>query len=208
MAGLITLKCPSCGAKLHFEKDTQILTCDHCGNSHLLETGSQALPASSKQPVLDWIRRAFPASPKPPERERIHKNPPATFKYPVLDWMCVGEYQIFLHEVAEDQDGDQRAIYIDIEYANLSSKSPLGCRRNQWVLFDQENYSYEVEWSGNTLYKAQYSPYFGSERLLSLNMHARGWLAFKVPPTAKLKRLQFFTNFLFTHSVDILLDGR
>jgi DNA-directed RNA polymerase subunit RPC12/RpoP len=176
VAAFITLKCPTCGANLHYEQGTQIITCDHCGNSHLLEASSPALPGSFKLPKRDWLR--------------------------------VGDYQIFLHEVVEDQTDDQRVIYINIEYANPRSKSPLSCRRNQWLLFDQENYSYEPVGSSKPLYEDQHRPYFGGERLLNLNMHARGWLAFIVPPTAQLKRLQFFTGYLSTRSVDILLDGR
>lgn len=174
MPELITLQCPSCGARLHFEKGTQLLTCDHCGNTHLLEANGDKLPASPKLSGRDWLR--------------------------------VGDYEIFLHELSAEQDGDQQVIYINIEYANSRSKSPLSCRRNQWLLFDQENYSYEAEGTSKTLYEDKQRPYFGGERFLNLKMHARGWLAFKLPITARLKRLQFFTGFLSTRSIDIPLD--
>jgi hypothetical protein len=51
-------------------------------------------------------------------------------------------------------------------------------------------------------------PIFNLSGVRNLKMHARGWLAFKVPPAVQPKRLQFFTNFLSANSVDILLDGQ
>lgn len=174
MPELITLKCPTCGARLRFEKDTQILSCDHCGNVHMLGANSSKLPASLERPEWGWLR--------------------------------VENYEIFLHEILVEQDGDQQVVYINIEYANSRSKSPLSCRRNQWLLFDQENYSYEAEGTSKTLYEDKQRPYFGGERFLNLKMHARGWLVFKLPTAARPKRLHFFTAFLSTHAIDIPLD--
>ncbi len=174
MSQMITLKCPSCGARLRFEKGTQILTCDHCGNVHLLEANGATLPASQIYSGREWLR--------------------------------VGEYEIFLHELLVEQEGDQQVVYINIEYANPRSTSPLNCRRNQWLLFDQENYSYEAEGTSKPLYEDKKRPYFGGDRFLNIEMHARGWLAFKLPATARLKRVQFFTGFLSTRAIDIPLD--
>lgn len=175
MAGLLTLKCPTCGAKLHYDKSAQILTCEYCGNVHLLEASGQPLPTSYALPKRDWIR--------------------------------VGDYEIFLHEVLDDQVNDQRVVYINIEYTTQRTNQTLSCRRNQWLLFDQEYYSYEAEGSNKALYEDKQRPFFGGERFLNRGMRARGWLAFKVPPAAQLKRLQFFTSFLSARTVDILLDG-
>lgn len=175
MSGLITLKCPTCGARLRFEKGTQVFTCDHCGNVHLLEDSGQAFPASYQLPKREWMR--------------------------------VGDYEIFLHELLDDRVGEQRVIYINVEYTNPRSSSPLSCRCGQWLLFDAENYSYETAGANRTLYDDKQRPYFGGERFLNPGMRARGWLAFKVPKHAQLKRLQFFTGYLSTKTVDIVLDA-
>lgn len=175
MAGWLTLKCPTCGGRLKFNKSDQVFTCEHCGNLHLLEDGGQP--------------------------------PPAFYRLPRQEWMRAGDYEIIVHEVVDAQVEDQRVIYINVEYANHRSRKPLSCRYNQWLLFDQLNYSYEASSSDRALYEDQQRPFLGHERFLNRGMQARGWLAFEVPDKTRLKRLHFFTGFLQTHTVDILLDN-
>lgn len=170
----ITLKCPTCGAKLRFEKDTDLFTCEHCGNVHILEPGGVAYPAQFKRSSREWMR--------------------------------IGDYNIFLHDVIDEVVDGKRHFYINVEYANPRSVNQLSCRSNQWLLFDDQNYSYETVYGYKSIYEDKGRPHLGGERFVNPNMAVRGWLAFSVPLNARLTRLQFFTGFLATRSVDILLD--
>ena len=173
MAEWLTLKCPTCGGRLKFDRSTQVFSCEHCGNLHLLENDAEKAPIIHNLPKRDWIR--------------------------------VGNFDILLHEVVDAWVSGQRVIYINVEYWNRRSKETLSCRYNQWVLFDRENYSYEAISADRQLFEDQGRPFFGAERFLNRTMHARGWMAFKVPATAQIMRLQFLTGFLNTSTVDILL---
>jgi hypothetical protein len=81
----------------------------------------------------------------------------------------------------------------------------LSCRSNQWYLYDDQGYSYEAESSG-ALYEDKDLQYLGGERFLNRNMKLRGWLAFRVPETATIARLQFMTGFLGTETAEIMID--
>jgi hypothetical protein len=99
----------------------------------------------------------------------------------------------------------KRLVFIEVEYTNQRSAEALSCRRNQWVLYDAQGYSYEAEY-GDEVYEIKKVQYLGSERFLNQNLKLRGWLAFKIPETASVQRIQFFTSFLGTEAVDILVE--
>ena len=127
--------------------------------------------------------------------------------YDIQEWIQVGDYDIFLRKIVEQKstNSDKRLVYIEVEYANNRSKEELSCRENQWYLYDDQGYSYEVE-SSRDLYENMDVQYLGGERFLSQNMHLRGWLAFEIPNTATIKRVQFITAFLGTKTADIIID--
>jgi hypothetical protein len=123
------------------------------------------------------------------------------------EWIQVGEYNIFVHQVIEQfHQKDQkieRVIYTEVEYRNQTEEESMSCRRNQWHLFAQDGYSYEAvsELSSSFLYRDR--RYFGGERYINPGMNVRGWLAFPVPEKAKIMMLQFMTGFIGTKIADI-----
>ncbi len=127
--------------------------------------------------------------------------------YGIQEWIQVGDYDIFLHKIVEEKssNSDKRLVYIEVEYANNRSEEELGCRENQWYLYDEQGYSYEAE-SSRDLYENMDVQYLGGDRFLSQNMKLRGWLAFEVPNTAIITRVQFITAFLGTETADIIID--
>ncbi len=127
--------------------------------------------------------------------------------YGIQEWIQVGDYDIFLHKIVEEKssNSDKRLVYIEVEYANNRSEEELGCRENQWLLYDEQGYSYEAE-SSRDLYENMDVQYLGGDRFLSQNMKLRGWLAFEIPNTAIIKRVQFITAFLGTETADIIID--
>jgi hypothetical protein len=54
MARMITLNCPSCGAKARISDDSSRLFCDHCGNEHLMQM--KFIPVPVEQQVAQAIR--------------------------------------------------------------------------------------------------------------------------------------------------------
>ena len=125
----------------------------------------------------------------------------------VQEWIEVGDYDIFVHQIKFEPElvEGKRLILVEVEYANQRSAEALSCRRNQWVLFDAQGFSYEAEYNDG-LYAEKNIQYLGGDRFLNQGLHLRGWLAFKIPETASVQRLQFFTAFLGTEAVDILVD--
>ncbi len=124
------------------------------------------------------------------------------------EWVQAGDYDVFVHNVVQDPQGTggKRLVFIEVEYANHRSTEALSCRRNQWYLYDNQGYSYEAE-SNNSLYESKNLQYLGGDHSLNRDMQLRGWLAFSVPQTATITRIQFMTAFLDTQTADILLEG-
>jgi hypothetical protein len=123
------------------------------------------------------------------------------------EWIQVGDYDIFVHEITEEQDvvDGKRLVYIEVEYANNRSVEEISCRRNQWYLYDDQGYSYEAE-SSRDLYEKKDLQYLGGDRFLNQGMKLRGWLVFKVPENATIKSFQFVTSFVGTETADIIID--
>ena len=143
------------------------------------------------------------------------KQSPEDFPGSINEWIQVGDYDIYVHEIGIEEEAvkGKKLAYIEVEYANNRSTEELSCRRNQWYLYDTQSYSYEAEsdsfnddFNGD-LYEITNLHYLGGERYLSPNMHVRGWLIFVVPEEATLDRIQFITGFLGTKSVDIPVAG-
>lgn len=54
MQTMITLTCPSCGARVNIAENTQAFTCEYCGNQHLLQFNVEAIapvPTSRGKPI-------------------------------------------------------------------------------------------------------------------------------------------------------------
>ena len=124
------------------------------------------------------------------------------------EWTEVGDYDVLVHEFVDETDsqGDQRVIFINVEYANNRSNEALSCRKNQWYLYDDQGYSYEAG-SKASLYDDKNLQYLGGERFITLNKNLRGWLAFEIPDDAVVDGIQFITGFLGTESVDIFVKN-
>jgi len=126
----------------------------------------------------------------------------------IKEWVQVGDYGIFVHQIIQEPDivDGKHFVNIEVEYANNRSVKQLSCRSNQWNLYDSQGYSYEAESSSN-LYENKGLQYLGDDRFVNQNMQLRGWLVFKVPESATIKRIQFITAFIGTKTVDIIIDG-
>jgi len=181
MTPLISLQCPTCGAGLQVDEDTNKCACAHCGNAYLLEQKASEIA--------------------PAERGRI--LPLATYTNQLQQWLRVGDYEIFVHAVFDEKLDDERLVFVNVEYCNNSTEI-LSCRRNQWVLFDAESYPYDTI-SNNALLEQSGRPPIGGERFIAPGGQLRGWVAFKFPPEAILVKLQFLTGFLKTKTAEFLL---
>lgn len=54
MPELVTLTCPSCGAKLEIGEDIERFACRHCGNEHIVKRSGGTV---SLMPVLEQIKK-------------------------------------------------------------------------------------------------------------------------------------------------------
>ncbi len=122
-------------------------------------------------------------------------------------WLRAGEYEICIYDVIQEQDGSKIVVSVDVGYQNRLIDETLDCRRNQWVLFDTEDYSYDTEYGKHDDYltkKGRHS--LGSQRFINPNSKLRGWVAFQIPNTSSPVKIQFFSGYLKTFTVDFFLD--
>lgn len=183
MANWIALRCPTCGANLQVTAENDRFSCEHCGNNYLLEQKASEI--------------------KPADRNRL--APITTYTHRFQQWLKAGEYEIYANELAEEVVQSGRLIFVNVAYRN-SGKDTLSCRRNQWVLYDGDGYTYDAlneprYFDGNARIG------LNGERFISPGMHLRGWIVFRVPPAAGLERLQFLTGFLGTKTIEFMLKG-
>lgn len=166
----IGLQCPTCGAGLQVAGEKNQFTCLHCGNRYLLDRKLQDLT----------------------EPEREHLKPNVTYTQHIQQWLRVGEYEVFLHSIAEETVQKQRVLYIEVAYRNPSGHD-LTCRHDQWVVFDRDGYTYEPtkDYDFRALYESNARRYVGLSRVITPGMKLRGWLGFVLPGTAKVAYLQF-----------------
>jgi hypothetical protein len=104
--------------------------------------------------------------------------------------------------VQEEKVNEKRVIYLNVEYRNNGSET-LSCRRSQWILFDAEGYTYDSA-TATVYYEGHSRPALGGERFISPGMKVRGWVAFEIPPTAIIERVQFLTGHLTTKTAEFL----
>jgi hypothetical protein len=97
----------------------------------------------------------------------------------------------------------QRLFFADVAYRNPSAET-LSCRRSQWVLYDKEGYSYDAEGNNNLFTPKERAP-LGGERFITPGTRVRGWVAFIIPKSAQIERLQFLTGHLSTKIAEFLL---
>ena len=124
----------------------------------------------------------------------------------IKEWITVGQYDIYIHQVVEQLDGTERIVCAEVEYRNQSGQQNLSCRRNQWHLYGKDGYSYEAESVAGARHLYSDKHYFGSDRFINAGMHVRGWLAFKVPQEAQIIILQFMTAYVGTKTADIHIE--
>jgi DNA-directed RNA polymerase subunit RPC12/RpoP len=167
---LFTLHCPTCGAQLQITGAAHRFACEHCGNHYLLEHKIEEL--------------------NPAERE--HLQPTATFTNQVKQWIQVAEYKLHLHAISLELVGEERVLYADIEFRN-ESEQPFTCRHDQWIVFDNDGYTYEpaMDFAAPQVYEQRGRRYLGMTRMLTPGMRLRGWLGFILPATGMVKCLQF-----------------
>ena len=116
----------------------------------------------------------------------------------------MGDYKIHVHSIKEEQVQVRRVVFVEVEYRNPGAET-LSCRRNQWVLYDADEYTYKAT-PRTALLERSELPALGGESFIRPDMRVRGWLAFEIPSAAKLERLQFFTAFLGTKTAEFLLE--
>lgn len=178
----VPLTCPTCGARLRIASGASEFTCEHCGNSYLLEQKAGEISRGDREYLL----------------------PRSTTTRNLQQWLKAGEYEIEVHELFEEKIQAQRVFYANVEYRNNGTGS-LSCRRNQWVLYDSENYTYDAA-TEIRYFSDKGLISLGSERFITTGMSVRGWLAFPVLSSAPLERLQFITGFLKTKTIEFMLN--
>lgn len=129
----------------------------------------------------------------------------------ILEWIQVGDYNIFVHKVTEQWHTNghkkERVIHAEVEYRNQTQEENMSCRRNQWHLYSKHGYSYEAKSELEASYLYEEKKYFGGERYINPEMNARGWFAFPVPEDAEITVLQFMTAFIGTKTADIRVES-
>lgn len=182
MFNFVKLNCPTCGASLNVNKESERFACEHCGNNYVLEDKASALKAA----------------------DREHLAPRTTYTHQLKQWLKVGSYEIFLHEVQELRRDETHFFCINIEYRN-NSKETLSCRRNQWILFDRDGYTYDSDpflklpdsFNGQLL---------GGDRLVTPGAKVRGWVVFKLSEATVVDRLQFLTSVLSSKTAEFMFN--
>lgn len=99
-----------------------------------------------------------------------------------------------------------RILFVNVAYRNPHTGKTLDCRRNQWVLYDAEGYTYEASGSNDWLYENNGKPFLGGQRYLSPGTKLRGWLAFELKLEIMPERMQFIDGFLKGNTADFLLS--
>ena len=181
MFNFISLNCPTCGASLRVKKDSERFACEHCGNNYVL-----------KQKARDL---------KPDDLKNI--SPITTYTHQTKQWLKVGEYEIYLHEIMQKQVDSQQIFAVNVEYRNNGNET-LSCRRSQWILFDVDGYTYDNDAWGK-LPEELSGQLLGGDRMLTPGARLRGWVIFKLPEATEVDRLQFLTGYLATKTAEFLL---
>jgi DNA-directed RNA polymerase subunit RPC12/RpoP len=182
MFNFIKLNCPTCGASLNVNKESTGFACQHCGNNYVLEHKASDL--------------------KPADRANL--TPLTTYTHQLKQWLKVGAYEICLHEIVEKTLKETRVFCINVEYRN-PGKETLSCRRNQWILFDSDGYTYDNDFT-STLYEGLPGQPLGGDRLVTPGSHLRGWVVFKLSQSATVNRLQFLTSILSTKTAEYIFE--
>lgn len=170
MTNLLSLQCPTCGARMPVAGDLNRFACEHCGNQYLLDRRLEELDRS----------------------EREHLRPAVTYTQQIRQWLQVADYEVFVHSLSEEAASPHRLLYVEIGYRNTAS-GPLTCRHDQWIVFDQHGYTYEPvrDFDQPEIYAGRARPYLGLSRTITPGMQLRGWLAFRLPASAAVDYLQF-----------------
>lgn len=173
MPNLFTLQCPTCGAGLQLAGEMNTFFCEHCSNKYLLDRKIEEMNAA--------------------ERENL--QPLSTYTNQVKQWLKVGSYEIYVHVVSDEVIEKQHIFYAEVECRNRLS-TPLTCRHDQWIVFDEDGYTYEAakDFSHPAYYEKNDKRYLGMSRTITQGMRLRGWLAYLLPSAAKVAYLQFSSS--------------
>src|SRR5262245_47826200 len=168
-SNFINLQCPTCGAGLQVAGEKNQFACDHCGNRYLLDRKLEDFNAA----------------------ERAHLEPSVTYTQKIQQWLRVGEYELFLHSLSVETVKNERVLYIEVAYRNQSTTA-ITCRHDQWIVFDQEGFTYEPvkDYDFRELYEND-KRYLGLSRVITPGMRLRGWLGFLIPASTPIEYLQF-----------------
>lgn len=181
MFNFIHLTCPTCGAQLRVNKDENRFACEHCGNQYLLKQKAGKL--------------------KPDELKNL--SPVTVFTHQTQQWLKVGEYEIYLHEIVQRQVDSQQIFAVNVEYRNNGSET-LSCRRNQWIVFDVDGYAHDNDFNAKLL-DGLSGQLLGGDRMVTPGSRVRGWVIFKLPEAIVVDRLQFLTGYLVTKTAEFFL---
>ena len=130
--------------------------------------------------------------------------------YKLNEWVELDEYKIIVTTMKEESTqtgsaqatGEIRAVRIHVAYENRSDK-PFKFVALQWLLFDQDGYSYESEIL-RKLYGDD-APRKLQEGRLSPGKSVQGWVAFQLPKDARPAYVQFRKNYMADTVADISL---
>ncbi|MCU0491267.1 MAG: DUF4352 domain-containing protein [Chloroflexaceae bacterium] len=132
-------------------------------------------------------------------------TPPAATE----EWRSLPPYTIALGDVQEHTftdvslaPGPIRSICIEVAYSN-ESQEPIKYSLGQWMLYDTDGYAYEFELINR--YYQQLAEHKLQEGLLAPGRRVRGWVAFKVPPSAHLAYVQFRSGYTAEQGIEFPL---
>lgn len=100
MPELFSLTCPTCGANLQIDGESNRFHCEHCGNNYLLD---------HKVSEMD-------------ETMRKHLAPVVTYTKTMGQWLRVAEYDLILHKAEMGKRKEEKLLYIEVEYENKTSE--------------------------------------------------------------------------------------
>ncbi len=169
MSEFFSLTCPTCGANLQIDGETNRFHCEHCGSNYLLNNKVREFDDAARKQLV----------------------PVVTYTKTIGQWLKVAEYDVSLLRVENKKVKGEKIFYIEVEYENKSS-DPIKCRHDQWIVFDTEGHTFEPakDFTHPQLY-SQERIYLGMTRVLNPGMKLKGWLAFLLPASSTFEYLQF-----------------
>jgi Domain of unknown function (DUF4352) len=130
---------------------------------------------------------------------RLTAEPAAAVATAEPAWQALPPYALALCDVREHTFTDAtlaagpiRCLCVEVLYQNRGDQA-ITCNKAQWTLFDTDGYAYEFELINR--YYQQLADRTLLETTLAPGQRLRGWVAFKVPLTARQAYVQFRPNY-------------